>query len=71
MWRDVYKLAHGYIGTKESIIKDLSAILPGVSKNWIDTMLRERTEKVTNQRLIKKDFVDDLKEKVPEIDSLL
>lgn len=65
MWRDAYKLVHGYYGTKEAIIKDLSALLPGVSKNWIDGMLKERSEKVVNQRFIKKDFIDDLKEKVP------
>ena len=67
----MYKLAHGYYGTKDSIIKDLSALLTGVSKNWIESILRERSEKVGNQRFIKRDFVEDLKEKVPEIDSLL
>jgi hypothetical protein len=57
LWRDVYKLAHGYYGTKDSIIKDMSALFPGVSKNWIDSMLRERSEKIANQRFIKRDFV--------------
>jgi len=65
LWRDVYRQAHGYYGTKDAIIKDVSAILPGVSKNWIDSMLKERTEKVLNQRFVKKDFVDDIKEKIP------
>jgi hypothetical protein len=67
----VYKLAHGYYGTKDSIIKDLLVLLTGVSKNFIESILRERSEKVGNQRFIKRDFVEDLKEKVPEIDSLL
>ncbi len=61
IWRDVYAIAHGYYGTKDAIIKDISTILPGVSKNWIDTMLRERSEKIINQRFIKKEFIDDVK----------
>lgn len=43
MWRDVYKMAHGYYGTKQLIIKEILNILPGVSKTWIDTMLKERS----------------------------
>lgn len=40
LWREVYKIAHGYHGTKEAIIKDISGILPGISKTWIDSMLK-------------------------------
>jgi hypothetical protein len=61
LWRDAYKLAHGHYGTKDSIVKDLSALMPGMSKNSIDSMLKERSEKIGNQRFIKKDFIDDLK----------
>lgn len=40
IWMAVYVVAHGYHGTKDAIIKDISTILPGVSKNWIDSMLK-------------------------------
>jgi hypothetical protein len=43
LWKDVYKLAHGHYGTKDSIAKDLSALMPGMSKNSIDGILKERT----------------------------
>ena len=34
-------------------------------------MLKQRSQKVTNQRFIKKDFIEDIKDKIPDIDSVL